>query len=101
MFLSFSQSVDRFNQLLGVTTKFPGWNLYEDTPLSKFGMEAQITSLSLGYNPLSSVDTYGNVTLYPVFVGDMTSGSKGLAVINWFVADLYYQSIAECYNQVS
>lgn len=36
------------------------------------------------------VDVYGNVTNFPVFVCVLTSGSKGLVVINWFVADLYY-----------
>lgn len=89
----FSQSIDRFDQLLGVTSKDPGWNLDEGTPLNKFEMEAQITSLAWANNRIS-IDVYGNVTNFPLFVGVLTSGSKGLAVVNWFVADLHYQSIA-------
>lgn len=89
----FSQSVDRFNLLLGVTGKVPGWNLNEDTPLSKFDMEAQITSLAWSTNWISTDDVYGKVTHFPVLVCVLTSGSKGLAAINWFVADSHALSV--------
>lgn len=89
----------RFNQLLDVTSKYPGWNLNEDTLLSNFEMEAQLTSLAWENNRIA-VDVYGKVTNFPVFVCILTSGSKSLAVVNWFVADLHYQSITKCYHQV-
>lgn len=79
--------VDRLNQLLDVMGKLPGWNLNEDIPLSKFDMEAQLTSFTWG-STRSSVDAYGSVKAFPAFVGILTSGS----VINWFVADMHYQS---------
>ncbi len=87
----FSLSVDRLNQLLDVMGKLPGWNLNDDIPLSKFDMEAQLTSFTWG-STRSSVDAYGSVKAFPAFVGILTSGSKGLVVITWFVADMHYQS---------
>lgn len=54
-------------------------------------MEAQLTSFTWGGSK-NSVDAYGTFTGFPTFVGVLTSGSKGLAVINWFVADQHYQS---------
>ncbi len=83
--------VDRLNQLLGVPGKRPGWNLNEDVPLSEFDMEAQLTSFTWGGSK-TSVGAYGTFTGFPTFAGVLTSGSKGLAVINWFVADQHYQS---------
>lgn len=54
-------------------------------------MEAQLTSFTWG-GTTSSIDAYGSVKGFPAFVGILTSGSKGLAAIDWFVADVHDQS---------